>query len=374
EFQFGTNWSKYSKFVGDIFGAPLAIETISAFFLESVFLGLVLFGWDRLSRNAHCFATFMVAVGSTLSAFWIIVANSWMQTPAAYILRNGRAELTSFWGAVFNASTMPRFLHTVDGAIMTGAFFMLGISAWFLFKKQHVSSARVTFLLALVVAQIASVVQLGLGHYHAVQVVNTQPAKLAAIEGLFTTQAHAPLLLFGIPDAERGTVDYAVRIPGGLSMLAYGKPAATVTGLDAFPRAQWPPIPLTFYPFHLMVVIGFMLIGFPALGLLLLWMKKLYTNRLYLVLAMLAVPLPFLANELGWMTAEVGRQPWIVYQVLATSDAVSVTVPRSNVIFSMVTLGLVYAMLFAIWILVLRREIRRGPEAPTVMSTAEVVR
>ncbi len=256
EFQFGTNWAAYSRFVGDIFGAPLAAETISSFFLESFFLGLLLFGWDRVSRNVHWFSALMVAVGATLSAFWILIANSWMQTPAGYRLNplTHRAELTNFWAAMFNPSTLPRVLHTVDGAIMTGAFFMLGISAWLLLKKRSVDAARYSFRLALIVAFISSLAQLGTGHYHAIQVTFTQPEKLASIEGLFTTQRYAPLLLFGIPDAREEKTHFAVRIPGLLSFLATGRFDSEIKGLKAFPKQDWPPLLLTFAPFHLMVL------------------------------------------------------------------------------------------------------------------------
>jgi len=371
EFQFGTNWSKYSRFVGDIFGAPLAAEGIFAFFLESTFLGVMLFGWDRVSRKVQAFAALMVAVGSTLSAFWILAANSWMQTPTDYILRNNRAELTNFWGAVFNLSTIPRFLHTVDAALMTGALFMMGISAWYLLKGRHVEASRLTLTVSLAVAFVTALLQLVTGHYHAIQVAFTQPAKLAAIEGVYATQSHAPLLVFGIPDTEHETMRYAIRLPGALSFAAFGNSSAVVKGLDAYPKDQRPYVPLTFYPFHLMVALGMFFILFTAVGIFLRWRKKLFTYRPYLILSLLVIPLPFLANELGWMTAEVGRQPWIVYNVLRTGDAISITVPVAQILASLIIFSLIYTLLFIIWIAFLRRAINRRPEDTSTLPKTE---
>lgn len=365
EFQFGMNWSEYSRYVGDIFGAPLAAEGVLAFFLESVFMGVMLFGWKRLSRKTLWFASLMVAVGSTLSAFWIIVANSWQQTPTGYRVVGGRAELSDFWSAVFNPSTWPRYLHTVTAALITGAFFVLGISAWFLLKQRHQEFARRSFKPALWVAFLAAVLELGLGHWHAVQVTHTQPAKLAAIEGLFHTQRRAPALLFGIPDGERQMVHAAVAIPGALSLLTFGDRDAEVKGLDAFPREHWPPLLPTFFSFHLMVALGMLFIGYGSLGMLLLWRRRLFSgalSRWYLRAALLLAPLPLLANELGWITAEMGRQPWIVYGLLRTTDAVSLAVPAWQVLASLLVFVVVYAALGALWLYLLLRAIKRGPE------------
>lgn len=361
EFQFGTNWSEYSRFVGDIFGAPLAAEGIFSFFLESTFMGILLFGWNRVSKKVLWISSLMVAIGSTMSGFWIIVANSWMQTPAGYKIVGSRAELTDFWAALFNPSTFPRFFHTIDGALMTGAFFITGVSAWYLLKGQHIKFAKESLRAALILAAISSVLQLGLGHYHAVQVAHTQPEKLAAIEGLYETQKCAPALLFGIPDHEEAKVHGDIRLPCMLSLLAYGDMDAEVKGLKEFPREHWPPIVLTFYPFHLMVGLGmfFILIGF--IGLFLLWKKKLYTNTLFLKLLFFIIPLPFIANQLGWLTAEVGRQPWIVYRVMKTTDAISTNVPAGQVLASLIIFALLYSVLFFVWIYALRKIIKQGP-------------
>jgi cytochrome d ubiquinol oxidase subunit I len=372
EFEFGTNWSEYCRYVGDIFGAPLAAEGIFSFFLESSFIAVLIFGWNRVSRKTLWFSSLMVAVGATLSAFWIIAANSWQQTPAGFVVRNGRAELTDFWAALFNPSTIPRYLHTIDGAIVTGAFFMVGVGAWMLLKGRHTEFAWESMKVPLVIAFIASILQLGLGHYHATQVARTQPEKLAAIEGIFETQRRAPALVFGIPDDDTETMRAAVQIPGLLSLLAFGDLNAEVKGLKDFPKADRPPVELTFYPFHLMVVLGAFFIAFTATGVYLLWKKKLFSNRPFLMLACWAVPLPFISNELGWISAEVGRQPWIVYHLLRTSEGVSKSVPAGQILFSILLLTCLYTILFLAWIFLIRQHIHRGPETGNNRSGKEV--
>ncbi|MFH1132584.1 MAG: cytochrome ubiquinol oxidase subunit I [Pseudomonadota bacterium] len=363
EFQFGMNWAGYSKFVGDIFGAPLAAEGIFAFFLESTFLGLLVFGEKKFSPRMHWFSALMVALGATLSAFWIIVANSWQQTPAGYIVVNGRAELVDFWAAVFNPSTIPRYLHTVSGAIITGAFFVLGLSAWYLLNKKHVEFARRSLKIGLIVGFAGALSQLPLGHYHAIQVANTQPAKLAAFEGVFETTKKARLLVFGIPNANQKRTDLAIGIPAGLSILVGLSPDTEIKGLKDFERSYWPPLLTTFFSFHLMVALGMYFIALTGFGLWLLWKKRLEDNRLFLKLALLSIPLPFVANELGWVAAEVGRQPWIVYGELLTKDAISTTVPAGQVLFSIIMFSLIYSLLFGVWVFLLRKKMRQGPES-----------
>jgi cytochrome d ubiquinol oxidase subunit I len=362
EFQFGTNWADYSRFVGDIFGAPLAAEGVLAFFLESTFLGVMLFGEKKVSRKVYWFSSLMVAVGSTLSAFWIIVANSWQQTPAGYHIANGRAELTNIWDAVWNPSTVPRYLHTIDGALITGAFFIMGLSAWFLLRGRHIEFARKSFQVALVFGFISAVAVLPLGHYHAVQVTETQPAKLAAMEGLWETTDNAPLLLFGIPNAEEERTDYAIGIPGLLSFSIGGSTDTVVQGLKDFPVEDRPPVGLTFYSFHLMVGLGFYFIALTTLGVILWWRGSLVDSRWFLKLSLWSVPLPFIANELGWIAAEVGRQPWIVYGVMKTRDAFSTVVPGGQVFASILMFSAIYTLLFCVWIYLLRRKLNKGPE------------
>ena len=370
EFQFGTNWSRYARYVGDIFGAPLAIEVIFTFFLESTLIAVLLLGWDRVSRGAQFLAAVLVAIGSTLSAFWILVANSWMQTPAGFVLHNGRAELTNFLLAVFSPSTIPRVLHTVDGALVTGAFFVMGVSAGMLRRGRHTASFRTSFVVALFTAFIVSVGQLGTGHLSAWQVTRNQPEKLAAFEGLFHTTAYAPLMLIGIPDPEHAAMRFAIRVPSGLSLLAYFRENAVIRGLDQFPYSDWPPISTTFYSFHLMFWLGLLFIGFPLLGIILFWAKRLYTSRAFLTAAWLLTPLPFLANELGWITAEMGRQPWIVYHVLLTRDAISITVPAGHVLLTTILFGLIYTLLFVFWVAFFRREVRRRTQEAATEEVA----
>ncbi len=360
EFQFGTNWAGYSRFVGDVFGAPLAIEAVVSFFLESTFIALLVFGWNRVSSRAIWFSALMVALGSTLSAFWILVANSWQQTPAGFALVDGQARLTNFAEAVFTASMWPRFLHTTCGAMATASFFVLGIGAAYLLRKQHTEFARKCVTAGLIAGFLFSIGQLATGHISGRQVAQTQPAKLAAFEGHYTTCKGAPMILVGVPEPQLCETKRLLTIPKLLSYLAYGSFEAEVKGLSDFPIEERPPVWPTFVSFHLMVMIGMGLIGLTALGLLLLW-KDRVDNKLFLRLAMIALPFPFIANELGWMVAEIGRQPWVVYKVLKTADAVSTSVRAGEVVISSVMFVLIYALLFAGWIYTLRRICLHGP-------------
>jgi len=361
EFQFGTNWSNYSKFVGDIFGAPLAAEAIFSFFLESSFLALLVFGWDRVSKKVHAFSALMVAVGSTLSAFWIVVANSWQQTPAGYRIATAaggrviRAELTDFWAAVFNPSTLPRYCHVIAGAFVLAAFFVGGISAWYLLKGLHLEFAKKSLAVALIVGLVASVGAFVIGDWHTRQVARTQPEKFAAMEALFKTQSGAPLLVLGYPFPDLG-------IPKLLSFMVYFDTKAEVKGLDAFPPNDLPPVMFTAMSFHAMVWPGMFCIFLMACGVFLLWRKKLYETRWYLKGLFWLIPLPYVINEIGWFTAEVGRQPWTVYHLLRTSQSYSPTVPAAQVLASLIMFTLAYACLFALFLYLLRRTILKGPE------------
>lgn len=363
EFQFGTNWAAYSRFVGDIFGAPLAAEGIFAFFLESSFLGIMLYGEKKVSKKLYWFSSLMVAMGSTLSAFWIIVANSWQQTPVAYQLVNGRAELTNFIEAVFNPATLTAYSHAVFGAITTGAFFIMGISAWYLLKKKHLEFAKKSMSIALVVAFAVSIINGGIGHATAVRVAKTQPAKLAAYEGLWETKAGAPLLLLGWPNPQEEKTNTLLELPYGLSLLIdLTNKDLVVKGLKDFPKDERPPVMVPFISFHLMVGFGVFFILFTLYGLFLQWKGKLYENRFFLTVALLSIPLPFIANELGWIAAEVGRQPWIVYGLLKTKDAISVSVPAGQILATIILFTVVYVFLFWVWMYLLRRKLNQGPE------------
>jgi len=364
EFQFGTNWSTYSRFVGDIFGSPLAAEGIFAFFLESVFMGVLILGRSRVSKKFYWFSSLMVAFGTILSAFWIIVANSWQQTPVAYqIVGEGafqRAELTNFWQAVFNPSTVPRYLHTVVSSVFVGAFFVVSISAWYLLKGRHIEFARKSFRIGLVTAAIFSVLILGVGHAHALQVAETQPAKMAAFEALFETEDGAAMVIFGFPDVKNERLLMPIRVPKLLSFMLHNDFNATVTGLDQFPREEWPPIAATFYPYHLMFLLGFSFIGITWLGVLL--RQKALTNKLLLSIYLFMLPLPLLSMQLGWMAAEFGRQPWVVYGLLKTKDAVSIVVPAGQILTTIILFSLVYTLLGGLTIFLVRREIMHGPK------------
>ncbi len=364
EFQFGTNWAQYSKFVGDIFGAPLAAEAIFAFFLESTFLGLYLFGRNRVSKQVHWFSALMVAVGSTLSAFWIIVANAWQQTPAGFEIRNGRAELTSFADAVFNASTWPRFLHTFDACLIAGAFLVAGISAYLVVKNNGAKVARRSLRLSLIFGLVVSLLALfPTGDWHAKQVARTQPEKFAAMEGLIDGQKRAPLAVFGIPVEEPPEMKMKIGVPGVLSLMAFGDMDAFVPGINDL-RAEGhstPPFIATFVSFHTMVGLGTLFILVFLLGVFLLYRKKLFETRWYLKLLPLMIPLPLIACEFGWIVAEVGRQPWVVYRVLKTQDAYSANVTGGEVLFSIIMFGVVYALLGVLYIYTLAKIVKRGP-------------
>lgn len=363
EFQFGTNWAEYSKFVGDIFGAPLAAEGIFAFFLESSFLGLYIFGRNKVSKGLHWFAILMVAVGSTISAFWIIVANSWQQTPAGFVIRNGRAELTSFAEAVFNPSTLPRFFHTVDASLTTGAFFVAGISAYMILRKIGGEIPKKSLKIALIFGFISSVTNVvPFGHTHAQQVARTQPAKFAAIEGLYTSQNNAPLAIFALPEDDPPELKAVIEIPGLLSWMTFGDVNARVQGIDEFPADEIPPLWITFVSFHNMVVLGMYFIGVTFLGLFFLYKKSLFEQNWLLKIFIISIPLPVAACEFGWVAAEVGRQPWIVYGLLKTRDAVSVTVAPWEILLSMILICSIYAALLYFWIRIVLKVVNKGPE------------
>ncbi len=363
EFQFGTNWAAYSKFVGDIFGAPLAAEGVLAFFLESGFLGLYLFGRGRVSKGAHWFSILMVAVGSVISAFWILVANSWQQTPAGYVVRGGRAELVDFWAAAFNPSTLPRFFHTVDAALISGAFFVAGVAAYRLLKDREDPLARRAARLAIVVGLVASVAEIfPFGHVHARQVARTQPEKFAAIEGLYTGTSAAPIVLFAYPVTPPPQLKAKIEIRGLLSWMAFGDINAQIRGIGDFPPENRPPLWLTFVSFHNMVVLGVYFVAAMAWAAWKLRRDRLWESRRFLRLLVISIPLPLAACQLGWMAAEVGRQPWIVYGLLRTRDAVSASVPAGDVLLSTCLFGVLYLLLGALFVYVLVREIRHGPE------------
>ena len=363
EFQFGTNWAAYSRFVGDIFGAPLAAEGVFAFFLESGFLGLLLFGRNKVSSLVRWFASVMVAFGATLSAFWILVANSWMQTPAGYRIVDGRAELTDFWAAVFNPSTVPRFLHTTVSAWVCGSFLMIAISAWYFLKGRGGDVARASLKLGVVCALISSTLVMVTGDRSAKQVARTQEAKFAAMEGLYSTTEGAPLVLFSLPPGQQGKRHGPELVVTNLtSFLAFGNFRAPVKGLDGFAREDWPPVAVTFLSFHNMVILGNVLLLQSLIGVLLLWRRKLERARWWQSMMFWTLPIPTVTIQLGWMAAEAGRQPWIVYGLMRTRDGISKVVSAPEVLFSIILFSAIYLLLGSLWIYLLRREVLHGPE------------
>ena len=364
EFEFGTNWSTYSRFVGDVFGSPLAAEGIFAFFLESGFLALLLFGWGRVKPKVHFFATVMVALGSHFSAVWIVIANSWQQTPAGHhIVGEGdsaRAEIVDFWQVVFNPSSVDRLTHTIMGCWQAGAWLVISVSAYYLLKNKHEEIAKTAIRMALVLAMVSSIGQLATGHSSADGVAEHQPAKLAAFEGHYPESAAADLYVLGWVDEESEEVT-GIALPGMLSMLVHFDSEAPVTGLHAFAPEDRPPVNLVFQTYHAMVAIGMALIGLAALGLLLLPKGRLFRMPWVLKIFVVAVLLPQLANQLGWMSAEIGRQPWIVYGLLRRTEGLSRMVTAGQVLWSLILFGIIYALLLAAFIFLLDKKIKHGP-------------
>ena len=356
EFEFGTNWAGYSRFVGDIFGAPLAAEALIAFFLESSFLGILLFGGRRVSRRTHFIATLMVALGATLSAFWIVAANSWQQTPAGFHIVRGRAELTDFWAAVVNPSTLLRFLHAVLGSWVTAGVFVGSLSAYYLLRGRHQEFARRSLRLALVFGLVAVAAEVIVGDAHTRQVARTQPEKFAAIEVLHHTQTGAPLAVVGQPLPE-------VLLPKLLSFMTYFDFNARVTGLDAFAPQDRPPVTATAMSFHAMLWLGLGLAAVLGLGGFLWWRGRLFVSRRYLRVLCYCLPIPFVVNEVGWVTAEVGRQPWIVYRLLRTEEAFSRAVPAAQVAASLLMFVVVYIGLVGLTVHLVRKKVLEGPGA-----------
>jgi len=408
EFEFGTNWAAYSRFVGDIFGSALAAEGIFAFFLESGFLALLLFGWDKVGPKMHFFATCMVALGAHFSAVWIVVANSWMQTPAGYHLEritNGvhtplpadyivqasdvghvRAVVDSFWTMVLNPSSLERLTHVLLGAWLTGAFLIISISAWYLLKGKHLTFARASIKVATIFASITCVLQMISADATARGVLRNQPAKLAAMEGLFKTVDHTPMVLFGSVDtAKRETV--GPEIPSLLSFLCYHDLKTPVRGLndipdDAFLAARypgltpaelaakrpiyWPMVGATFQFYHIMIIVGSAIFGISFLSVLLLWKGWLFRSdvgwvRAFLWVLVFSVLGPQICNQAGWFTAEIGRQPWIVYNLLRTSAGLSRAVAANQVVCSIILFTLIYLLLFTTFIYLLNKKIQHGP-------------
>ncbi|WP_243371248.1 cytochrome ubiquinol oxidase subunit I [Geotalea sp. SG265] len=363
EFQFGMNWAEYSRYVGDIFGAPLAIEATVAFFMESVFIGLWIFGWNKVSKRVHAISIWMVALATNLSALWILLANGWMQHPVGYVMRNGRSEMVDFFALVTNPYGILKFGHQIVSGYTVAAFFVMGISAWHLLRGNQSSFFKASFRMAAPFALVSVLLVAAIGDFHAVEVAKTQPAKFAAMESVWETKRGVGLNLLLMPDElhECNSVE-KICIPNMVSMLAFHTPDGEIKGLKEFPKSERPPVLSVFLSFRAMVGLGFLFLALAVIAVLLSRRDLLEKYPLFLKVMMIVIPLPYLANQLGWIVAEVGRQPWIVYGVLKTSEAVSKALDNTQVLTSLLGFTLLYGTLGLVDIYLLAKHARKGPD------------
>ena len=373
EFAFGTNWADYSRFVGNIFGAPLAAEGLFAFFMESTFLGILLFGRYRVSKRLYYVSTWLVMCGALLSALWILIANSWMQTPAGYKIEGGKAVLTDFWAAALNPSIAQRYTHTIAACIIAGAFIVAAIGAWYLLKGRHVHMARHTLRTGLIVGLIFAAAMPLIGHWSATEVAKYQPVKMAAFENVWETEDRAPLYLIGWThtNSDGDSVATGISIPSGLSLMLGFNPDHVVTGLTTVPPADRPPEQMTFQAWHWMIALSGLFVVVMLIAVVMLALKRIEKARWVLWLLVICSPLPLVAIFLGWAAAEVGRQPWIVQGLLRTTDGVSPLVSSGQVWMTLGLFGLIYLLLFIGWARIFFGTIRKGPEDVVDMLTAE---
>jgi cytochrome bd ubiquinol oxidase subunit I len=378
EFQFGTNWAEFSKSAGGVIGQTLAMEGVFSFFLESSFLGLFLFGEKRLGRIGHWVAALLVFIGSWMSGYLIVATDAWMQYPVGYrITPDGQIALASFWQLLLNPWALGQYAHNMLGAVQTGCFVMAAVGAFYLLTHRDIVYGKTFVRLGVIVGVIAAMLQImPTGDIQGVMIAKHQPATLAAMEGLFVTQEGAPLVILGQPNVEKRKLDNPLEVPSMLSFLTYRNWTANVKGLDAFPEQDWPDtIELLYYSYHIMVGLGTIFIAVMGLSALLLWRKKLFETRLMLWLLMLCAPLPYIANTAGWMTAELGRQPWLIYGIMRTSQGVSPRVDAGSAWFTLLGFMGVYTVLAILWLFLVYREIEHGPEpelASPVKSPAPV--
>jgi len=364
EFQFGTNWATFSSRTGSVIGQPLAIEGLYAFFIESVFLGALLAGGGRLSPRVAAVSAFFVWVGSWASGFFITVVNAWMQHPVGYELQSGRFVITSLWALLASGYAWAQYVHILVGALLTGGCIVGAIGAFYLLSKRDLAFGREFVRTGTVLAFAASVLIIfPTGDLNSHDVTTFQPVKLAAMEGLFKATSGAPLAIIGMPDVHSRDLIDPIYVPDLLSFLAYGNFRATVPGLGSYATALWPPVELTYYAYHIMVGLGTIFLAVSSVALLLLWRKRLYETPLALWALMLMAPFPYIANEAGWTTAEVGRQPWIVYGLLRTQDVASPNVVSGEVVFTLLGFFGMYVLLALLFVILTLRVIARGPEA-----------
>jgi cytochrome d ubiquinol oxidase subunit I len=364
EFQFGTNWSQFARTTGGVIGQPLAMEGVFSFFLESAFLGLFLFGEKRLSPWKHWAAAFLVFVGSWISGFFIIVTNAWMQHPVAYqILPNGVYEVTSFWGLLTNPWALLQYAHNMSGAVVTGAFVMCSVGAFYVLENRFSEHGKVFLRVGVVAGVISCVMQIfPTGDLHGRYLAKHQPAAIAAMEGLFRTQKGAPIVLIGQPNEEQQSIDNPIAVNKVLSFLIYGTTEAEVKGLNELPRDQWPePLPLLFYSYHIMAGLGTYFAFLMLIAAFLLWRGKLFQTRWVLWPLLLSFPFPYIANTAGWMTAELGRQPWVVYGLIRTSEGYSKYVSAGNSLFTLLGFMGIYTLTSILFIVLVYRIIDKGP-------------
>jgi cytochrome d ubiquinol oxidase subunit I len=364
EFQFGTNWARFSAFAGGVIGQTLAMEGIFAFFLESSFLGLFIFGEKKLGPRGHFFAAFMVFLGSWISGFLIIATNAWMQHPVSYQLSaDGTVQLAGFWNLLFNPWAGWQYLHNMIGAVTTAAFVMSAVGAYYLLANRDLELGKIFVRLGVTTGVITAVLAaFPTGDSQGKNLAKYQPVTLAAMEGLFETKAGAELILIGQPDMDKLKMDNPIHIPRLLSFLTYNRWLAEVKGLDAFPRENWPTnVPLLYFSYHIMVGLGTIFIAIMAVASFLLWKRKLYTARWMLWILLLSFPFPYIANTAGWMTAELGRQPWLVYGLLRTIEGTSPTVSAGNALFTLLGFMGMYMLLGLLFLFLVIREVVRGP-------------
>jgi len=364
EFQFGTNWAQFSRVTGGVIGQPLVMEGVFSFFLESAFLGLFLYGEQRLSRIAHWWAAFAVFAGSWLSGFFIIVTDAWMQHPVAFARgANGDFQVTSFWGLLFNPWALIQYAHNMCGALCTGVFVMAAVGAYYLLDSKFVEEGRAFLRVAVIVGVIACIVQIfPTGDIHGKYMAAHQPATVAGMEGLFRTAAGAPIVILGQPDAENERIDNPLLANNVLSFLIYGTPTAEVKGLNAFPKADWPTnIPLLYYSYHIMAGLGTIFVGVMAIAAFLLWRGSLYRTQWMLWIFLICLPLPYVANTAGWMTAETGRQPWLVYGLMRTPEGYSNHVHAGNGLFTLLGFMGLYGLLAILFLFLVSQVIAHGP-------------
>lgn len=362
EFQFGTNWARFSQFAGPVVGQTLFMEGVFAFFAESSFLGVFLFAEKRVSPVMHWLSSVMVGFGAVLSGFFIVATDAWMQHPVAYRLVNGRAELTSLWGLLTNPYLRWQYPHVIAGALITGSMVMAGIGAYYLLARRDEAFGRLSVRVGVISGLIASTISLfPTGSFNGENVARYQPAKTAAMEGLFETQPNAPLAIIGMPDTEKHNLLDPIEMPGLLSFLIYGTPGAVVTGLNDIPPDDRPPVEVVYYAYHIMVGLGTLFIAVLAVSSLALWRGKLYTSTTLLWTLMLAMPFPYIANEAGWTVSEVGRQPWTVYALVRTADSTSTNVSGGMTIFTLMGFMGLYLLIGALYSLIFLRIVHRGP-------------